>query len=130
VELPRADQLDAAFDEIVRHRAGAVLVWGTAVTYSERVRLAALALRHRLPTIFDLRENVDAGGLMFYGVQPIYRVERSAYYVDRILRGAKPADLPIEQPTKLDLIINLRTAKALGLTVPPAVLARADEVIE
>jgi putative ABC transport system substrate-binding protein len=91
---------------------------------------AQLALRHRLPTIFDLRENVDAGGLMFYGVQPIYRAERSAYYVDRILRGARPADLPIEQPTKLDLVINLRTAKALGLTVPPSLLARVDEVIE
>ncbi len=130
VELRRADQLDAAFDEIVRHRAGAVLVASTAISVSERVSLAALALQHRLPTMFDMLENVEAGGLMFYGVKGTYRAERGAYYVDRILRGARPADLPIEQPSKIELVINLRTARALGLTFPPSVLIRADAVIQ
>jgi putative ABC transport system substrate-binding protein len=126
----RAEDLEAALGAVVRLRARALLVITTAVSYGERARLAALALHHRLPTMFDIRENVAAGGLMAYAVDLVELDRRGAYYVDRILRGARPADLPIEQPSKLDVVINLRTAKALGLTIPPAVLARADEVIE
>jgi putative ABC transport system substrate-binding protein len=97
---------------------------------SNRTRLAELAVTHRLPTIFPFREHADAGGLMSYGVNLADLFRRAAGFVDRILKGAKPADLPVEQPTKFELVINLRTAKALGLTIPPSVLARADEVIE
>jgi len=130
VEARRAGDLDTAFGKMVQQRARAVLVMTTVVSYIERARLAALALQHRLPTMFDIRENVAAGGLMAYAVNLTDLDRRGAYYVDRILRGARPADLPIEQPTKLDVVINLKTAKALGLTIPPSVLARADEVIE
>jgi putative tryptophan/tyrosine transport system substrate-binding protein len=94
------------------------------------VPLAALALKHRLPGMFPFKENVVAGGLMSYGADPSDLYRRAAVYVDKILKGAKPADLPVEQASKYELIINLRTAKALGLEIPPQVLARADEVIE
>jgi putative ABC transport system substrate-binding protein len=107
-----------------------LLVIPSPVFFGERGRLAALAVTHRLPTVHSSREWVEAGGLIAYGValRELYR--RAAGYVDRILKGAKPADLPVEQPTKFDLIINMRTAKALDLTIPPAVLARADEIIK
>ncbi|MBI3458378.1 MAG: ABC transporter substrate-binding protein [Candidatus Rokubacteria bacterium] len=129
VETRRAADLDAAFGAILRQGARAVLVFTTPISYSERARLAALALQHRLPTMFDIRENVEAGGLMAYAVNLTDLDRRSAYYVDRILRGARPADLPIEQPTKFELVINLKTAKALGLTIPQSLLLRADELI-
>ena len=98
--------------------------------FLQRDRLAKLAEKHRIPTLYGLREHVEAGGLMSYAanIHELYR--RAARYVDRVFRGVKPADLPVEQPTKFDLIINLKTAKALGLTIPPALLARADQVIE
>ena len=92
--------------------------------------LAALALKHRLPGMFPFKENVVAGGLMSYGADPSYLYRRAAAYIDKILKGAKPADLPIEQASKYELVINLNTAKALGLDLPASVLARADEVIE
>jgi putative tryptophan/tyrosine transport system substrate-binding protein len=94
------------------------------------VPLAALALKHRLPGMFPFKENVVAGGLMSYGADPNYLYRRAAAYVDKILKGAKPADLPVEQASKYELVINLKTAKELGLDLPASVLARADEVIE
>jgi len=98
--------------------------------FFDRKRLAAMALSHRIPSIFPFREWVEVGGLLSYGpdIRAMYKLE--ADYVDRIARGAKPADLPVEQPTKFEFVVNLKTAKALGLTVPPTVLVRADEVIE
>jgi putative ABC transport system substrate-binding protein len=97
---------------------------------SERRRLVDLAAKNRLPTVYSFREYVDAGGLMSYGPNLADMNRRAATYVDRILKGAKPGDLPVEQPRKFELVINLKAAKALGLTVPPSVLGRADEVIQ
>ena len=96
----------------------------------QRARLAELALKHRLPTMFGTKENVEAGGLMSYGADRNDLIRRAAVYIDKILKGAKPADLPVEQASKYQLVINLKTAKALSLEIPPTLLARADEVIE
>jgi putative tryptophan/tyrosine transport system substrate-binding protein len=97
---------------------------------SFRTPIVDFATKHRLLSMYPLKEFVDAGGLMFYGGSIPEMFRRAAYYVDRILKGAKPSDLPVEQPTKFDMVINLKTAKALGLTIPPSLLARADEVIQ
>jgi putative tryptophan/tyrosine transport system substrate-binding protein len=107
-----------------------VVVLANALLFQERQRVAALAAAARLPAVYGFRDHVDAGGLISYGVNYSESFRRAASYVARILRGAKPADLPVEFPTKLELIINLKAAKALGLEIPPALLARADEVIE
>jgi putative ABC transport system substrate-binding protein len=123
-------ELEGAFAVMERERAGALLVLTSPLSASEGRRLADLALRHRLPTMFERRENVESGGLMSYGADFPDMFRRSAAYVDKILRGAKPADLPVEQPTKFELVINLKTAKALGLTIPPSLLLRADAVIQ
>jgi putative ABC transport system substrate-binding protein len=115
---------------MVRERATALFVVTEALFIGERARLARLTAKHRLPSMHGLRENVDAGGLLSYGPNLFAQARRAATYVDKILRGAKPGDLPIEQPTKFELIVNLKTAKALGLTIPQSLLLRADEVIE
>src|SRR6266853_5150698 len=112
-------------------RAGGVLVHGSALTARQnRELLAEVALKHRLPTMFGVRDNVVAGGLMSYGPDHLDLTRRAAVYIDKILKGARPADLPVEQASKYQLVINLKTASALGLTIPSTVLARADEVIE
>jgi len=130
VEARGLADFDRAFSDMTRARAGALTVLPSAMFTNERRRLVALAAKNRLPAVYSLREFVDAGGLMAYGanVADVYR--RATTYVDKILKGAKPADLPVEQPTKFELVINLKTAKALGLTIPPSLLQRADEVIQ
>ncbi|HVN35480.1 MAG TPA: ABC transporter substrate-binding protein [Casimicrobiaceae bacterium] len=134
VRLQRAtargpEEFDAAFAAMTRERANALLVSGSSAYIVHRRRLAELALKHRLPTMFNYREMVEAGGLMAYAVNMSDFIGRAAVYLDKILRGANPADLPVEQPTKFELVINLKTARALGLTVPPSLLQRADDVI-
>jgi putative ABC transport system substrate-binding protein len=123
-------QYSDAFALISRARAQALFVSGGAVAYADRSLIVDFANRTRLRSIFAYREFVELGGLMSYGVNAADLYRRAATYVDKILKGAKPADLPVEQPTKFELVINMRTAKALGLTIPPAVLVRADELIE
>jgi putative ABC transport system substrate-binding protein len=130
VPATTATDFDDAFMSMVRENVGAVLVVPAPVTTMERARLAELALKHWLPTMFAAKENVEAGGLMSYGADRNDLSRRAALYVDKILKGAKPADLPVEQASKYQLVINLKTAKALGLEIPPGVLALADEVIE
>jgi putative tryptophan/tyrosine transport system substrate-binding protein len=130
VEARAPADIDRAFSDMTRARAGALAVWTTAMFASERGRLVALAAKNRLPAVYTLSEFVDAGGLMAYGHSQADLNRRAATYVDKILKGAKPADLPVEQPTRFDLVINLKTAKVLGLTIPPSLLARADHVVE
>jgi putative tryptophan/tyrosine transport system substrate-binding protein len=130
VEARGPDDFDRAFSDMTRARAGALTVLGSAMLFNERRRLVDLAAKHRLPAVYPWRDGVDAGGLMSYGPNGPDLFRRAAAYVDKILKGANPADLPVEQPTKFELVINLKTAKALGLTIPPPVLGRADHVIE
>ena len=130
LQVSTANDFEDAFRAAGEYRADALIVPGDALFNSHRTRIGDLAAKKRLPTMCQEREYVLAGGLMSYG--PSYRdsYRRAAYYVDRILKGAKPADLPVEQPTKFELVINLKTAKALGLTIPQSILLRADQVIE
>jgi putative ABC transport system substrate-binding protein len=123
-------ELDAAFASITRERAGALSVISDAFMFTNRHSVVALAARNRLPAIYPDNVYVEAGGLMSYGPSIPAAFHRAAYFVDRILRGAKPADLPVEQATQFELVMNLKTAKALGLTMPPSLLARANRVIE
>jgi ABC-type uncharacterized transport system substrate-binding protein len=129
IALRRAEDITPAFVAL-NERVQAIYVCSSPLLTTNRVRVVTLALSARLPTIFGFREYVDAGGLMSYGANFPDLFRRAAEYVDKILRGTKPADIPVEQPTKFDLVINLTTAKALGLIVPATLLARADEVIE
>jgi len=124
------EDFDRAFSDMTRARASALTVLPSAMFFNERRRLVDLAAKNRLPAVYPLREFVDAGGLMSYGPNFADLFRRAATYVDKILKGAKPGDLPVEQPTKFELVINLKTAKALGLTIPQSLLGRADQVIE
>jgi len=130
VEVREPNELDHAFSTMARERAEALFQFPSAMLFSERRRIVELAAMHRLPSMFNGREFVQLGGLIAYGVSLSDLSRRSATYVDKILKGAKPSDLPVEQPTKFELVVNLKTAKALGLDVPSSILARADEVIE
>jgi putative ABC transport system substrate-binding protein len=123
-------EIETAFFTMVREKAGALIVLLNPLFYQQRSQIAELAAKHRLPAIAGDRVFAEAGCLMSYGASLADDFHRLATYVDKILKGAKPADLPVEQPTKFELVINLKTAKTLGLTIPQSVLARADEVIE
>ncbi len=125
----RLDELAGAFDAMIRERAEAVLLPGDSVLYFYRKQIAELAIKSRLPALFAPREFAQAGGLMAYGANIADLYRRAASYVDRILKGAHPGDLPIEQPTKFELLINVKTAKAIGIAIPRSLLQRADEVI-
>jgi putative ABC transport system substrate-binding protein len=129
IEIRKPEEISAVF-AMLRDRAGPLYVVGDPLIFSNRVRISTLAVGARVPTMYNFREYVQAGGLMSYGPNFPDLFRRAADYVDKILRGSKPADIPVEQPTKFDLVINLTTARALGLTIPPTLLARADEVIE
>jgi putative ABC transport system substrate-binding protein len=124
------EEFDGAFSTMTRERMGGFLVIASPLSFSQRAPLAELALKHRLPGMFGSRENVEAGGLMSYGADLNDLHRRAALYVDKILKGVKPADLPVEQASKYELIINLKTANALGLAIPESLLLRADKVIE
>ena len=131
VELSRVEDLNRAFAAVTKGRAQAFIVpAGSPITITRQEQIAAFAQRNRLPSVFGMRDYVEAGGLMSYGPSVSDLFRRAATYVDKILKGATPADLPVEQPTRFELVINLRTAKALGLAIPPSLLQRADRVIQ
>ena len=130
LEARSLSDFDGAFAAMTAKRAGALLVLGDVMFVTYRTRLADLAAKGRLPAMYAQRQFVDDGGLMSYGANSTDNFRRAATYVDKILKGARPADLPIERPTKFDLVINLKTAKTLGLTIPQSLLRRADEVIQ
>ena len=129
VEARGPEEFDSAFSAMGRERASALLVLGDGMFFQHRTRLAQLAVTSRLPSMYTLKEHVETGGLMAYAISSTDLFRRAATYVDKILKGAKPGDLPVEQPTRFELVINLKTAKALGLTIPQSLLLRADEVI-
>jgi ABC-type uncharacterized transport system substrate-binding protein len=130
LEVKGPDDIDPAFTTIVKERSGALLVLGDRLFATNQTQIIELAVKNRLPTIYSHRLYVEAGGLMSYGANFTDQYRRAATYVDKILKGAKPADLPVEQPTKFELVINLKTAKQIGLTIPQSVLYRADKVIK
>jgi putative ABC transport system substrate-binding protein len=130
LEVHSAAALEPALLTARQQHADGLVVFVDLVTFANRREIAELAIRNRLPSVAYVRELAEAGGLLSYGANLADLLRRSAYYVDRIIKGAKPADLPVEQPTKFELVINLKTAKALGLTIPPSLLARADELIQ
>jgi putative ABC transport system substrate-binding protein len=130
MEVSRADKFESAFKESIKKGSGALAVTLSPLINSNQRRVAELAAKNRLPAIYSRADFVENGGLMSYGSGQAERFKRVAVYVDKILKGAKPADLPVEQPTKFELVINLKAAKQIGLTIPPNVLARADKVIK
>ena len=129
-EARSPSEIGSAFTAMTREGVGAVLVYGSSMLYAHRATIAELAAKSRLLTMCPTPEWMDAGFVMSYSASLNDMYRRAPYFVDRVLKGAKPADLPVEQPTKLGLVINLKTAKALGLTIPPSLLARADQVTE
>jgi putative tryptophan/tyrosine transport system substrate-binding protein len=130
LEARAPSDFTGAFSAMTKERAGGVIILTSSMFYDQRTRIAELAARSRLPAIYSVKDFAEAGGLMAYGVNLGESFRRAATYVDKILKGTKPADLPVEQPTKFDLVVNLKAAKGLGLTIPPSLLARADEVIQ
>jgi putative ABC transport system substrate-binding protein len=130
LEVPDPESLNPAFETAVKARVDALVVFPGAFGLEHKQRIVGLAAKHHVPAIYQFPEFVMDGGLMSYGPSLVERYHRAATYVDRILKGAKPADLPVEQPTKFELVINLKSANALGLTIPPSVLGRADEIIQ
>jgi ABC-type uncharacterized transport system substrate-binding protein len=130
ISIQRPDDVEPALAKVATERPDALWVVPTGPVLANARQIIDFANKHGLPTIFPGKSFVEAGGLMSYGYDREHLAKRTASYVDRILRGAKPGDLPIEQPTKFELVINLKTAKALGLTIPPSLLQRADQVIE
>ena len=130
VEVRHTNEIGPAFETFVNERARVVVIFGDSTFLSVRRQIARSALVSRLPTVFSFREHVEDGGLISYGINLRENYRRAAYYVDRIFKGETPADLPVEFPSKVELVVNLVTAKALSLTIPPILLARADEVIE
>jgi putative ABC transport system substrate-binding protein len=129
-EIRSADGFEKVFAALNKQRPDGLYVLGAPLMAANQKRIAGLALKSRLPSLYGSRGYVEAGGLMSYGADQADSYRRVAYYVDRILKGAKPADLPVEQPMKFEFVINLKTAKQIGLTIPPNVLARADKVIK
>ena len=130
IEINDAGEIETAFKTATAARAGAVLVFAAGVLYPHARRVAELAARHRLPALYELRQYVEAGGLISYGAEINDIWQRAAAFVDKILKGARPADLPIEQPSEFELVINLKAAQALGLAIPPSLRLRADEVLQ
>jgi len=130
LEVRADDDIEGAFGVIARHPVGALMPLSSALFHGERRRIVRLAAKYRLPAMYEHRDFAEAGGLLSYGPDILSLNKRAGAYIDKILKGAKPGDLPIEQPTKFELVINFKTAKALGLTLPPSLLQRADQVIE
>ena len=130
VTVQNPDDFDGVFAGMSKDRPESLLVMADTVTASNSRRVVEFAARNRVPAIYEARNFVDAGGLMSYGLDFVDHYRRAAYYVDKVLKGVRPADLPVEQPTKFELVINMRSAKALGLTIPRSLLLRADQVIE
>jgi putative ABC transport system substrate-binding protein len=130
LEVRAPSELAGAFSSAIKERAGGLVVLSGTIFFAHRARIVELAAQNRLPAMYSWRENAEAGGFMVYGPSLRDNWRRAAGYVDRILKGARPGDLPVEQPTKLELVVNLKTAKALGLSIPQTVLARADEIIQ
>jgi putative tryptophan/tyrosine transport system substrate-binding protein len=130
VDVGDSQQFEKGFGAIVAARAEALIMVSDRALLTHRARIVDFAVKHRLPALFPYREFVEAGGLVSYAPSYLAMFRRTAAYVDKILRGAKPADLPVEQPTKFELVINLKTAKALGLTIPQSLLLRADQAIQ
>ena len=130
VDVGDSEQLEKGFGAIVAARAEALIMASDRALLAHRARIVDFAVKRRLPALYPYREFVEAGGLVSYALSYLAMFCRTAAYVDKIFRGAKPADLPVEQPTKFELVINLKTAKALGLTIPPSVLGRADQIVD